>query len=101
MDVFIVALIGYILGAVFRTTYDYLWKIIEAPELIFDKKFMATMIVAILITAISAVAFFPTVSIPTDTLAWTLISCIGLGFTVNHLVNKPVSYLTELKRKEG
>lgn len=94
-----VALIGYILGAVFRTTYDYLWKIMGDPDLIFDKKFLATMIVAILITAISAVAFFPTVTIPTDTIAWTLLSCISIGFMANHLINKGVSYIA--KRKGG
>ena len=101
MDVFIVALIGYVLGAVLRTTYDYLWKIMEVPELIFDKKFLATMIVAIAITIIGAVVVFPTIThyVYYDTKSWTLISCIGIGFMANHLVNKPVSYLANLKKK--
>ena len=101
MDTFIVALIGYILGAVLRTTYDYLWKIMEKPELIFDKKFIATMIVSIVITVISAVVVFPTITtyVYYKTLSWTLISCIGIGFMANHLVNKPVSYLSEHIKK--
>ena len=100
MDIFIVALIGYILGGVLRTTYDYLWKIMEVPELIFDKKFVATMIIAIVITIISALVVFPTITvyIHYDTLSWTLVSCIGIGFMANHLINKPVSYLAELRR---
>lgn len=92
MDPILLAFIFFALGAVGKTVYDYLWKIIENPDLAFDVKYLMTMLVSILLTILTSPVAFLNVTIPVDGTAFIMLSSFAMGFTMNHLVNRPVSY---------
>ena len=60
MDILLMALLGYVIGAVFRTAYDYLWKALEDESVIFDTKYWFTMVVSIILSIMSAMVTFTT-----------------------------------------
>lgn len=97
MDIILVAFLAYILGAIFRTTYDYLWKALEKPDITFDTKYWITMVISIILSMMSAMVTFTTFTIPVDGAMWVFIACLTQGFMVNHLVNKPITYLSQKK----
>lgn len=99
MDIIIAAFIGYILGAAGRTLYDYLFKIVDNPDLAFDRRYIVTMLVSIILSMLTATVTFSAVPIP-DT-SWSLVMFFMAteGFMLNHLINKPITYLTKIKKK--
>lgn len=99
MDPILIAFLGYIAGAVFRTLYDFLWKSLDNPDFSFDSKYWVTMILSVILSIISAMVTFTTIQIPTDTGATVFLISVTTGFMMNHLVNKPVDYLS--KKKAG
>ena len=94
MEPLIVAFIGYILGALSRTAYDFLWKLLEDSDIKWDQKYTVTFLLSVIVSFVSAVATFTTISIPLDVASqYTIIMlCFGQGFAINHLINKPVAY---------
>lgn len=98
LEPILLALIGYVVGGAARTIYDYLWHILDDPTAVWDQKYTVTFLISIIITFISALVTFNNIEIPTN-LGTTgiLILTISEGFMVNHLVNKPVTYLAEKK----
>lgn len=97
LDPLLIGLLGYVLGGVFRTLYDFLWKIVEEPDTSFDKKYIATLIISVIITLISSIVTFPTIQMPQDGAVTILLFTVLAGFAANHLINKPISYLTKKK----
>jgi hypothetical protein len=97
MDPILIAFLGYVLGALFRTLYDFLFKLLEAPETKFDQKYTVTMLISIILTLMSSVVTFSTLQLPVGMPYQILLLSITMGFAVNHLVNKPVAYLAEKK----
>ena len=97
MDLILIALVAYCVGAVLRTVYDYLFKFLDDPDLTFSPKYFATMIIGIILSFISAMVTFSLVQVPQGATAYVVISCIAQGFMANHLVNKPVDYLSKRK----
>lgn len=95
MDVVLIALLGYVAGAVFRTTYDYLWKAMEDPDAVFDQKFVFSMVVSVILSVMSAMVTFTSLTVPLDGSTYVFISALTTGFMVTHLVNKPISYLSK------
>jgi len=95
----LLALIGYVVGGILRTAYDYLWHILENPTAAWDQKYTVTFLISINISFISGLVTFNTITIPTDLpgTVGILLFTLGQGFMVNHLVNKPVTYLAERK----
>ena len=66
MDILLIALLGYVIGAIFRTVYDFLFKTLEEPHLCFDSKYIATMIIGVILSFMSAMVTFTLVQIPVD-----------------------------------
>jgi amino acid transporter len=99
MDIILAAFIGYALGAVGRTSYDYLFKILDEPSLAFDREYVVTMLVSIILSILTATITFSAVPIP-DT-SWPLVMFFMAteGFMLNHLINKPVTYLSKIRKK--
>lgn len=99
MDIIFAAFLGYVIGAAGRTLYDYLFKIVENPDLAFDRRYLVTMLVSIILSVLTATVTFSTVPIP-DT-SWNLVVFFmaTMGFTINDLINKPLSYAIKLMEK--
>jgi hypothetical protein len=97
MDPILIAFIGYIIGALFRTLYDFLWKTLDNPDFKWDQKYTITMLISIILTFMSATVTFSTIQWPADQPAGILLTCVTMGFAINHLVNKPVDYLAKKK----
>ena len=97
MDPILLAFTGYIIGALFRTTYDFLFKLLEDPEIKWDQKYTVTLLISIILTLMSAMVTFSTIQFPADQPAGTLLFSVTTGFAVNHLINKATSYLAQKK----
>ena len=95
MDPILVAFLGYILGCVFRTTYDYLWKKLEADDVTFDPKYWTTMIISVILSIMTAMVTFSEYAWPGVDQASLFFQALTTGFTLNHIVNKPISYLAK------
>ena len=91
----VLAFLGYLIGALFRTMYDYLWKTIEQPDLVFDKKYLASMLIAVILSLMSAAVTFTTIQVPVDSGAYVMLTTLAIGFMANHLINKPIDYLSK------
>ena len=97
MDPIVLAFVGYLVGALFRTLYDFLWKAMDHPEIVFDRKYLASMLISIILSLISSVVTFTTIQVPVDGATYILLATVAIGFTMNHLVNKPIDYLSTKK----
>jgi hypothetical protein len=95
MDPLLLAFIGYILGALGRTFYDFLFKLLEDKTIKWDQTYTVTMLISIILTFISAAVTFPLGIVLPDNPIVILLTTAPMGFTVNHLVNKPAAYLAE------
>ena len=94
-DSILLALLGYFIGALFMTLYDYLWKALNNPDLVFDRKYVASMLISTILSLMFAVVTFTTLQVPVDSAGYIMLSTIAMGFMVNHLINKPVHYLSK------
>jgi hypothetical protein len=97
LDPIIVAFVGYLTGCLFRTLLDYLFKMLENPDLVFDRKFIVTMLVSLIISLMLSMATFSAISFPTDGMSFIFFYTLGQGFLINHVTNKAVSYLSQPK----
>lgn len=97
MDIILAAFIGYVVGAVFRTSYDLLFKLLEKPDMPLDRRYIITMLISIVLSFMSAAVTFSGVVIPEGSATMVLILTLAQGFMVNHLLNKGVSYLAKGK----
>ena len=97
MDQLALSFAGFIMGALGYTFYSFIWKLMENPELVFDKRYLLTMLLSILLTIITSPMLFLTVQIPTtpEGTLYLLLTSFGLGFTANALTNRPVTFLTK------
>ena len=96
----VIAVVGFLLGPVFRTLYDYFWKAKLDPDIVFDKKYWVSMILSIFIGVIAAsiqTALFLT-NLPQGSELAIFFSSLSEGFMISHLVNGPVDYL---RRKDA
>jgi hypothetical protein len=95
MDPLLIAFLGYILGALGRTLYDFLWKLLEDKSIKWDQTYTVTLLISIILTFISAAVTFPLGLILPSEPVVILLTTAPMGFTVNHLVNKPAAYIAE------
>ena len=84
----------FTIGAILRTLWGFLWKYLEDQRR-FDKKYILTMIVSIVVTFIFAVTSFSTIEIPNEWAPMLAFTFITTGFTANSLINDIISYMTE------
>lgn len=94
MDQLTLSFLGVMLGTIGATIYPFAWKIMENPELAFDKKYAITMLMSILLTITTSPMVFLTVQIPTtaEGTMFLLATSFAIGFTANSIVNRPVSF---------
>lgn len=97
MDPILYSFLGYLIGALFRTLYHYLWKVIDRPDLIFDRKYLATLLIAVILSVMSAAVTFTTLTFPVDGALFMLLAAIPLGYMANDIINKPIDYLSKRK----
>lgn len=98
MDPILVAFLGYALGCVFRTSYDFLFKKLEADDVTFDAKYVTTCIISVILSIMTAMVTFSQYAWPAGDQASLFFQALTIGFTLNHLINKPVSYLSAKAR---
>ena len=92
MDVYILSFLGIVVGSIFVTVYNYFWKILRDSDVRFDLKYCITMLISILLTITATPLIFLNVTVPLGSDFYVFMSMVAIGFTVNHLINKPVSY---------
>lgn len=95
MDIYLLSFLGIVVGSIFLTIYNYLWKLLGDPDLTFDLKYWITMLVAVLLTIMSTPLLFLNVQIPQGSDFYIFITMVAYGFTVNQVINKPISYLVK------
>lgn len=99
MDPVLVTLLGYVAGCLGRTLYDFLFKALEDPNIVFDTKFITTMLLSMILSFILAMATFSTVGELSGSPIMLFATSLTTGFTVNHVINKGVSYLACTRTK--
>ena len=92
MDIYILSFLGIVVGSIFVTVYNYFWKILRDSDVRFDLKYCITMLISILLSITATPLIFLNVTIPLGSDFYVFMSMVAIGFTVNHLINKPVSY---------
>lgn len=95
MDPLLVAFLGYVLGTIGLTVYNYMWKKLQEPEIVFDSKYAATMLISIILSVLLSMATFTTIQFPVDGTFYVFIQAFTIGFSLNVVVNKPISYLSK------
>lgn len=94
MDLILVGFIGYVVGGVFRTSYDFLFKMLDEPALTFNRQYIVTMLISIILSFMSAAVTFSGIVLPPGSEGVVFVATLAQGFMVNHLINKPVAYLS-------
>ncbi len=84
----------FTIGATLRTLWGFLWKYLEDGR-DFDRKYIMTMIISIVITYIFAVTSFSTLTIPDEWAPMLAFTFITTGFTANALINDIISFATK------
>jgi len=74
-----------------RTVWGYLWKYIETGELEWDHRYTATMVISIIISIIFAITTFSSLEFPDMWEPMHSFGFIALGFTMNALINSPIT----------
>lgn len=94
-----IALIGFILGPVLRTFYDFFLKYASDP-IVFDPRYLGTMVASILASVISGIVYAPTVlqSLPEGSDLFVFVWAISSSFALNHVVNGPATIV--IKRND-
>jgi len=88
-------------GAVLRTVWGYLWKVLEDPDLVYDPKYTATMIISTILTTIFATTIFSQQTLPQQYDIMQVFSFISIGFTANSLFNSPISHIINREETEN
>ena len=92
MDIYLLSFMGIVVGSIFLTVYNYFWKILRDSDVRFDLKYCITMLISILLTITATPLIFLNVTIPLGSDFYVFISMAAIGFTVNHVINKPVAH---------
>ncbi len=87
-------------GSVLRTVWGYLWEVLEDPDLIYDHKYTATLIISTILTTIFAVTIFSQQTLPQQYDSMQVFSFISIGFTANSLFNSPISHIINREETE-
>lgn len=98
-----VAVIGFLLGPIGRTLYDFFWKIVEDPDCPFSKVYWVSMAASLGISLFVGLVELPLyiASIPEGSYWFIFATSFAQGFMLNHLINKPIAHsLKERKDHE-
>ncbi len=105
MEISTVVLVGFLVGAVLRTVVAYLQKYIETPDLKFDGRYLATMVVSMIASSMFGILAFGNVQVAqalqllsTD-LVYLALFATAIGYTSNDLTNRGFSITVKHKQK--
>lgn len=103
MDNLMYALIFYILGAVVRTVYGFMAKIITSDNsaMQFDAKYWATMVMSIIVSFMGAIGTFALVVPPGINLVAVFLMAFPAGYAVNDVANRGIGIVTGVAAKSG
>ena len=103
MDNLIYALIFYILGAVVRTVYGFMSKIITSDNsaLQFDAKYWATMVMSIIVSFMGAIGTFALVVPPGINLVAVFLMAFPSGYALNDAANRGINLVQGLSAKSA
>jgi ABC-type Fe3+-siderophore transport system permease subunit len=87
-----IAFIGTFLGVLFRTILPYLQKLKEDPDLTFDRKYLVTLAISFVESAVTTMLLF--LSLPSEILStatsgfFVLLATFAWAYTSNDIVNR-------------
>lgn len=98
-----VAILGFLLGPIARTFYDFCWAVHDDPDLIFDKRYLITLAASMGIALVVGVFYLPTFygSLPEGSDAYVFTASLAQGFVLNHVINRPLDSKRSREEKEG
>jgi len=103
MDNLIYALIFYVLGAVVRTVYGFMAKIVTSnnSELQFDAKYWATMVMSIIVSFMGAIGTFALVIPPDISSVAVFLMAFPSGYAINDATNRGIGLVQGATAKTG
>ncbi len=103
MDNLMYALIFYCLGAVTRTVYGFMAKIVTSGDsgLQFDAKYWATMVMSIIVSFMGAVGTFALVIPPDMSSAAVFLMAFPSGYAINDATNRGIGLVQGATAKAG
>ena len=93
----LVIFLAFTLGAILRTLWGWLWKVLENPDLTFDRKYWLQMIVSIVLTFIFALTTFSTLDLTLEWNPMIAFTFVTTGFTMNSIFNDILSFVRRPK----
>ena len=93
MDTLVIAFLLYLIGALVRTVYGYLGKIVTEPAgtINFNAKYWATLILSIIGSMMAAAAVFPTLPLQTNVpLLYVALASLTSGYAFNDMINRGI-----------
>ncbi len=97
----LIQFLGFLIGAVFKSTYDFLWKLLQTPDTSWNHKYTMSLLISVILSMMTATVKLSTIQPPVENgVTWIFLSSLTEGFLVNHIVNKPISYLSKSGNKE-
>lgn len=96
MDLLFTIILLVVIGAGSRTVYRFALKIIKNPDTAFEKKYLLTMLLSILLTITAAPLLLLNVTIPHGSDLFIQISMFCIGWTANDIINPIVSLASNI-----
>ena len=88
IDPTIVAILGIFLGCFARTVFPYLKKLEENPDTAFDKKYLISLLLALVSSIIGAVLIVPSFQIPQGANIVVFSIAFTTGWGANDILNE-------------
>ena len=103
MDNLVYALIFYVLGAVVRTVYGFMAKIVSSNnnDMQFDAKYWATMVMSIIVSFMGAVGTFALVIPPDISSVAVFLMAFPSGYAINDVANRGIGLVQGAIAKAG
>lgn len=93
LNVIIALIVSLVVGAVTYTLWNWLWKKLKDPTTEFDKSYLYSMLVSILLTIVALPFFLNNKPIPDMLFGFVVVGSGAIGFAANALFNTPLTYL--------
>lgn len=93
LTVMVAIIVSLIIGTVTYTLWNWLWKKLKDPATQFDKSYLFSMLISILLTIVGLPFFLNNRPIPDMLLSFVMVGSGAIGFAANALFNTPLTYL--------
>jgi len=88
LDPTIVAIIGIFLGCFARTVFPYLKKVEENPDTAFDRKYLVSLLIALISSVIGAILIIPSFQVPQGATVVVFSIAFTTGWGANDILNE-------------